>query len=71
MLEWVLVPVWAKDTTNGYRLANALMRPIHERWRSSCHRRGTDCGSTPQGIPWGSSGRSWCPTMPGSWWRSR
>jgi putative SOS response-associated peptidase YedK len=31
MLEWVLVPVWAKDTTIGYRLANALMRPIHER----------------------------------------
>ena len=25
------MPVWAKDTTIGYRLANALMRPIHDR----------------------------------------
>ena len=31
MLEWGLVPVWAKDTSIGNRLANALMRPIHER----------------------------------------
>ncbi len=31
MLRWGLVPSWAKDTTIGYRLDNALMRPIHKR----------------------------------------
>ena len=63
--------MWAKDTTIGYRLANALMRPIHDRMPVIVPPEKYRLWLDPAEHSLGASGRSLCPTIPGSCRRSR